>query len=152
MLMTRFSYCFVQPAGSEYPPILTMHELKAGQPVSVTGPAGPIEALPFLMDHGDIQALGFRFGDVAYSSDLHDLPEASLPALAGLDTWIVDALRYHPHPSHFSVADALAWIERIKPTRAILTNMHTDLDYEVLRAKLPPHVEPAYDGMRLESP
>ena len=116
---------------------------------SVPGPAGPIEALPFCQDHGDITALGFRFGDVAYSADLHDLPAASVAALAGIDTWIVDALRYTPHPSHFSVSDALAWIERIKPRRAILTNMHTDLDYEALRAKLPPHVEPAYDGMRI---
>ena len=68
------------------------------------------------------------------------MPEASAAALAGLDLWIVDALRYHPHPSHFSVDDALDWIERIKPQRAILTNMHTDLDYEVLRARLPPNV------------
>ena len=60
--------------------------------------------------------------------------------------WIVDALRYTPHPSHFALDDALAWIERLKPKRAILTNLHTDLDYEALRAKLPPHVEPAYDG------
>ena len=150
MLMTRFSYCFVRPAGSEYPPILNMHELKAGRPLTIEGKGGPITALPFCQDHGDIQALGFRFGDVAYSADLHDLPEASIEALAGIDTWIVDALRYAPHPSHFSVSDALAWIERIKPKRAILTNMHTDLDYEALRAKLPPHVEPAYDGMRVE--
>ena len=75
---------------------------------------------------------------------------ASVAALAGLDVWIVDALRYTPHPSHFSVADALAWIERVKPQRAILTNMHTDLDYEALRAQLPANVEPAYDGMRIE--
>ena len=60
---------------------------------------------------------------------------------------MVDALRYQPHPSHFSLADALAWIERIRPRRAILTNMHSDLDYEALRAQLPPHVEPAYDGI-----
>ena len=93
----------------------------------------------------------FRFGALAYSADLHDLPEASIAALAGLNVWIVDALRYTPHPSHFSVSDALSWIERIKPKRAILTNMHTDLDYEALRAKLPPHVEPAYDGMRLQA-
>ncbi len=118
---------------------------------SIPGPGGPIEALPFLQEHGDIQALGFRFGDVAYSSDLIDMPDASAEALGGLDLWIVDALRYTPHPSHFSVSDALAWIERIKPKRAILTNMHTDLDYEVLRARLPPHVEPAYDGMRVET-
>lgn len=150
MLMTRFSYCFVQPAGSEYPPILNMHELKAGVPVSVSGPAGPIEALPFAQVHGDIPALGFRFGNVAYSADLSDMSDESAAALAGLDVWIVDALRYHPHPSHFSVADALAWIERLKPKRAILTNMHADLDYEALRVSLPAGVEPASDGMRIE--
>jgi phosphoribosyl 1,2-cyclic phosphate phosphodiesterase len=151
MLVTRFSYCFVKPAGSEYPPILNMHELKAGAPVSIAGPAGPIEALPFLQDHGDIQSLGFRFGAVAYSSDLHDMPEESASMLGGLDVWIIDALRYAQHPAHFSVADALAWIDRVKPARAILTNMHTDLDYEALRKRLPPNVEPAYDGMRIEA-
>jgi len=151
MLMTRFAYCFARPAGSEYPPILNMHELKAGVPLTIDGKGGPIETLPFLQDHGDIQSLGFRFGGLAYSSDLHDMSDASADALAGLDLWIVDALRYHPHPSNFSVSDALAWIERIKPKRAVLTNMHTDLDYEVLRSSLPPHVEPAYDGMRIEA-
>src|SRR5262249_21738882 len=133
MLMTRFSYCFVKPAGSEYPPILNMHELKAGRALTIAGKGGPIAALPFAQDHGDIQALGFRFGDLAYSADLHDMPDASVAALSGLDLWIVDALRYTHHPSHFSVSDALAWIERLKPKRAILTNMHTDLDYDALR-------------------
>jgi phosphoribosyl 1,2-cyclic phosphate phosphodiesterase len=151
MLMTRFAYCFASPAGSEYPPILNMHELVAGKPLTVDGKGGPIAVLPFAQDHGDIVSLGFRFGPVAYSSDLHDMPAASAEALAGLDVWIVDALRYTPHPSHFSVADALAWIERIKPGRAILTNMHTDLDYEVLRQSVPAGVEPAYDGMRIEA-
>jgi phosphoribosyl 1,2-cyclic phosphate phosphodiesterase len=151
MLMTRFGYCFAQPAGSEYPPILTMHGLQPGQPLTIDGQGGPITALPFSQEHGDIPSLGFRFGDVAYSSDLHDMPDASAAALAGLGVWIVDALRHMPHPSHFSVADALAWIERIKPARAILTNMHTDLDYEALRVSLPAGVEPAYDGMRVET-
>ena len=151
MLMTRFSYCFVQPPGSEYPAILNMHGITPGQPLTIDGKGGEITALPFMQEHGDIQALGFRFGALAYSADLHDMPEASVEALAGVDTWIVDALRYHPHPSHFSVSDALAWIERIKPKRAILTNMHTDLDYEVLRLSLPPGVEPAYDGMRVDT-
>ena len=108
-----------------------------GQPLTIDGKGGPITALPFVQEHGDIQSLGFRFGAVAYSSDLNDMPDASAEALAGLDLWIVDALRYHPHPSHFSVADALAWIERLKPARAILTNMHADLDYEALRVSLP---------------
>jgi phosphoribosyl 1,2-cyclic phosphate phosphodiesterase len=151
MLMTRFAYCFVQPPGSGYPPILTMHSLAAGRALTIDGKGGPITALPFCQDHGDITALGFRFGDVAYSADLHDLPEDSIEALSGVETWIVDALRYTHHPSHFSVSDALAWIERIKPKRAILTNMHTDLDYEALRAKLPAGVEPAYDGMRIDA-
>ena len=149
MLMTRFSYCFVRPPGSEYPPILTMHELKAGRTLTIDGKGGPIPVLPFCQDHGDITALGFRFGDVAYSADLHSLPDASIAALAGLDLWIVDALRYKPHPSHFSVDQALEWIARIGPKRAILTNMHTDLDYAALREKLPAHVEPAYDGMQI---
>ncbi len=151
MLMTRFSYCFVQPPGSAYPAILNMHGLKAGQPITINGKGGPVTALPFLLEHGDIQALGFRFGDVAYSADLHDIPATSLPALAGLDLWIIDALRYLPHPAHFSVADALAWIDRLKPQRAILTNMHTDLDYARLSVELPENVVPAYDGMRFEA-
>ncbi len=75
-----------------------------------------------------------------------------MAALAGLEVWIVDALRYRPHPSHLSVDEALAWIERIKPRRAILTNLHTDLDYEALRARLPPHVEPAFDGLAVTLP
>jgi phosphoribosyl 1,2-cyclic phosphate phosphodiesterase len=150
MLTTRFAYCFIQPAGSEYPPILTMHGLDAGTPLTIDGQGGPIAVLPFAQDHGDITSLGFRFGPVAYSSDLHDMPDDSAGLLAGLDLWIVDALRHMPHPSHFSVADALAWIGRLKPARAILTNMHTDLDYEALRVSLPAGVEPAYDGMRIE--
>ena len=152
MLTTRFGYCFVTPQGSEYPPILNDHRIGAGHAVHINGEGGSITALPFLQDHGDIPSLGFRFGGLAYSADLKTLPEESIPTLAGLDFWIVDALRYTPHPSHFSVDDALSWIERIKPKRAILTNLHTDLDYEALRAKLPAHVEPAYDGLTLSLP
>jgi phosphoribosyl 1,2-cyclic phosphate phosphodiesterase len=149
-LMSRFGYCFIQPAGSDYPPILNMHELKPNVPVSIAGPGGPIEVLPFRQVHGDIPSLGFRFGGVAYSSDLNDLPDESVAALQGLDLWIVDALRYAPHPSHFSVADAVDWIERLGARRAILTNMHLDVDFETVRAQVPDHVEPAFDGMRFE--
>ena len=147
MMQSRFSYCFKPPPGSEYPPILKEHRLTAGRPVTITGQGGAIEALPILQEHGDIPSLGFRFGKLAYSCDLSGLPPESADALEGLDVWVVDALRYRPHPSHFSLSDALSWIERLKPKRAILTNLHADLDYEVLRKQLPPHVEPAYDGM-----
>ena len=150
VLFLRFGYCFVTPPGSNYPPILTEHRIAPAQKVTVAGQGGEITALPFLQDHGDIPSLGFRFGDVAYSSDLVDLPEASVAALAGLDLWIVDALRYRPHPSHFSVEQALAWIEQINPKRAILTNLHSDLDYAELSAKVPPRVAVAYDGMRID--
>jgi phosphoribosyl 1,2-cyclic phosphate phosphodiesterase len=146
----RFGYCFQAPPGSEYPPIANEHRLAPGQTLSVRGAGGAIAALPILQAHGDINSLGFRFGGLAYSCDLKDLPAQSVEALGNLDIWIVDALRYRPHPSHWSVDEALAWIDRLKPRRAILTNLHSDLDYETLRAELPSHVEPAFDGMVVE--
>ena len=149
-MRVRFGYCFQSPPGSEYPPIANEHRLVAGEALTVRGAGGPIAALPILQEHGDIASLGFRFGGLAYSCDLSGVPPESIAALGGLDIWIVDALRYRPHPSHWSVDEALAWIDRLKPKRAILTNLHSDLDYDALRAKLPPHVEPAFDGMVVE--
>jgi phosphoribosyl 1,2-cyclic phosphate phosphodiesterase len=149
-LHARFAYCFRSPPGSEYPAILTEHQLEPGRSVTIEGEGGPISALPLVQEHGDIPSIGFRVGGFAYSCDLSGLPAASIAALERLDVWVVDALRYRPHPSHFSVDDALAWIERIKPARAILTNLHSDLDFDRLRAQLPPHVEPAYDGLAIE--
>jgi phosphoribosyl 1,2-cyclic phosphate phosphodiesterase len=150
LLRTRFGYCFESPPGSDYPPMVTDRRLTPGNPVTVEGEGGPITALPILQQHGDIASLGFRFGAFAYSCDLSGMPAESVAALAGLDVWVVDALRYTPHPSHLSVADALGWIERLKPKRAILTNLHADLDYETLRRELPANVEPAYDGISVE--
>ena len=148
-LMARFGYCFQKPPGSDYPPILTEHRIEAGRRLAIAGEGGSVDVLPILQQHGNIPSLGFRFGALAYSCDLSGFPPESLPALAGLDVWIVDALRYTPHPSHFSLADALSWIERVKPRRAILTNLHSDLDYEALRRQLPVNVEPAFDGFQM---
>lgn len=147
LLHSRFGYCFETPLGSDYPPILQEHRMREGREVTVSGAGGDITALPFPMQHGSTRALGFRIGKIAYSCDVNDLPPESLSALEDLDLWIVDALRYRVHPSHFSVEETLGWIERLKPRRAVLTNLHTDLDYEELRAKLPDHVTPAFDGM-----
>jgi phosphoribosyl 1,2-cyclic phosphate phosphodiesterase len=146
-LESRFDYCFLQRPGSLYPPILQMHDIRPPAPVRIDGIGGTIEAVPILQEHGDAPSLGFRFGRVAYSPDIGGLPDSSLPLLQGLDLWIVDALRLTPHPSHFSVKQALAWIERLGVKRAILTHMTVELDYETLRRQLPPHVEPGYDGM-----
>ena len=89
---------------------------------------------------------------MAYSSDVVGLDAAAFDAMADLDVWIVDALRWKPHPTHAHVDLTLEWIERVKPRRAILTNMHIDLDYADLKSRLPSHIEPAYDGMRFEIP
>ena len=137
LLHKRFDYCFAQPAGSEYPPILKGHEIAPGLPVRIDGAGGVIEALPFRQIHGPGETLGFRFGSLAYSPDVSDLPEEALQHLEGLDVWIIDALRPVPHPSHLTVEQALSWIARVKPRRAVLTHMHIDLDYATLARALP---------------
>jgi phosphoribosyl 1,2-cyclic phosphate phosphodiesterase len=148
-IMARFSYCFISPEGSEYPPILDRHSVEAGQSRTIEGKGGPLKVSAFLVQHGNIPALGYRIGNAVYSPDLNDIPRESWGALEDLDLWIIDGLRYSGHPSHFSINDALSWIVRFRPKRAVITNMHSDLDYEVLRQKLPPNVVPAHDGMRL---
>lgn len=149
-LLTRFGYCFETPHGRDYPAILHGHDLTIGTPVELDGPGGAVHALPIRQFHGSIDSIGFRIGSMAYSPDVSGLPEESLNELQGLDVWVVDALRYHPHPAHFTVDQALEWIDRVKPRRAILTHLHVDLDYETLKRKLPPGVEPAYDGMAVD--
>ena len=149
-LETRFDYCFAQKPGSIYPSILEAHDIKPPDPVRIDGRGGVIEAVPIPQDHGEMPSLGFRFGKLAYSPDIGGLPESSIPLLRGLDLWIVDALRPLPHPSHFSVKQAVDWVEQLGVKRAILTHMTVELDYETLRRQLPPHIEPGYDGMVVE--
>ncbi len=149
VVRANFGYIFTTPSGSQYPPLLNDRRLTAGVAVRIEGAGGTIEATPFRLEHGEIDALGFRFGNIAYSPDLNAIPAESLGWLEGLDLWIVDALRYTPHPSHFSLPETLDWIAKLQPKRAILTNLHTDLDFDRLKAELPPNVEPAFDGMRI---
>ena len=146
-LLSRFSYAFVQPEGSPYPPILDLHTLDGA--TEVTGPGGPITFHPFEVNHGAIDALGFRIGGLAYVPDVAEIPEAVWPMLDGLDIWVVDALRREPHPTHAHLAKTLEWIERAGPKRAVLTNMHFDLDYATVAAETPDHITPAYDLMQL---
>ena len=147
-VLARFGYCFVQPAGSDYPPILNAIQIaEPFAPFAIAGKGGAVPVRAFHQGHGRIRSLGFRFGGLAYSSDVDALDDAAVAALEGVDVWIVDALRYTPHPSHAHVARTLEWIARVKPRRAILTNLHVDIDYATIAAELPPGVEPAYDGM-----
>jgi phosphoribosyl 1,2-cyclic phosphate phosphodiesterase len=144
----KFSYIFHTPPNRDYPPIVDAHVLpEPFAPFEITGPGGPLPVLAFGQRHGRIRSLGFRFGAIAYSPDVDGLDEEAFAALAGLDCWIVDALRHTPHPSHAHLSRTLEWIARVKPKRAILTNMHVDMDYDTLSRELPPGVEPAYDGM-----
>ncbi|MCE1238055.1 MAG: MBL fold metallo-hydrolase [Hyphomicrobiales bacterium] len=147
-----FGYCFQTPAGSAYPPILKEHRLVPGHVISIHGDGGSIAVLPFRQSHGEIDSLGLRFGDVAYSTDVSDFPTESLPHLQKLDLWILDALRTRTHPSHLSVDEAVAWIGRKKPKHAVLTHLHNELDYATLKAKLPAGVEPAWDGLEFVFP
>lgn len=149
-LYSGFGYAFTQPEGSPYPPILEMHTIKGD--VTIEGAGGAITFRPFKVGHGSIDALGFRVKDVAYLPDVAEIYDASWEKLKGLDIWILDALRRSPHPTHSHLERSLEWIERAAPKRAVLTNMHIDLDYATLAAETPDHIEPAYDGLRLTVP
>lgn len=146
-LLDRFGYAFVQPKGSPYPPILELNTIDGE--LIIDGAGGPITMTPFEVEHGTIDALGFRIHDVAYLPDVSSIPEDVWPVLDGLDTWIVDALRRDPHPSHSHLANTLNWIERAQPKGAVLTNLHNDLDYQTLLDETPDHIQPAYDGLTI---
>lgn len=149
-LLGRFGYAFVQPKGSPYPPICELNAIEGD--ITVNGAGGPVVLTPFEVDHGSIEALGFRIGDVAYLPDVSDIPERAWPHLENLDIWIVDALRRDPHPTHAHLTKTLEWIEKVRPKQAVLTNMHNDLDYATVAAETPDHIQPAYDGLTLEVP
>jgi phosphoribosyl 1,2-cyclic phosphate phosphodiesterase len=149
-LLDRFGYAFVQPLGSLYPPILDLRRIEGA--FTIEGAGGPLAFRPFEVEHGRIRALGFRVNDFAYLPDVSDIPEDAWGALADLDTFVIDALRYTPHPTHAHLERTLEWIARIRPRRSVLTNMHIDLDYATLAAEVPPGVEPAHDGLVLELP
>lgn len=148
-LVPKFNYCFEGRGG--YPAILDLRpHISPNVPFEVAGAGGTIELLPVLQEHGRIVSLGFRIGALAYCNDVSALPDESMTRLDGLDVLVIDALRYTPHPTHAHVDLALSWIAQLKPKRAILTNLHVDLDYRTLCDTLPEGVEPAYDGMCVE--
>ncbi|GHF28130.1 phosphoribosyl 1,2-cyclic phosphodiesterase [Kordiimonas sediminis] len=142
LLKSKFDYIFKGVRG--YPSV--------GTGTAINGPkqVGQIKMIPFEQGHGSGISLGYRFGDMAYSTDLNRMPETAFEALQGVKIWVVDALRYDPHPTHSHLAQTLEWIEQVKPDLAVLTHMTWDMDYQTLKRKLPSGVVPAYDGMVLE--
>ncbi len=105
---------------------------------------------PIPLAHAAFKVFGFRIGDVAYCTDVSHIPDESWPRLQGLEVLVIDALRRKPHKAHLSVGQALEVIERLQPRQAYLTHMSHDLDYESLCRELPPHVQPAHDGLSFE--
>lgn len=151
-LRQAFGYCFETPEGSGYPPIVTEHRVVPGEAFSIDGEGGAIELLPYAQVHGEINSVGYRVGRFAYSTDVSTIPDATWPMIEGAELFIVDALRFRPHVSHFSVDEAVAAARRVGARRTILTHLHHDLDYRTLCDYLPPDVTPAFDGMIVDLP
>ena len=150
-LHARFRYIFESVEG--YPAILEARDVPPhGEVWSVDGPGGVIPVVTFDQAHGPIRSVGYRLGPVAYSSDVSELDEAALEAVRGCSLWIVDALRFTPHPTHAHLDRTLDWIAASGVPRAVLTNLHLDMDYRQLAAIVPDHVEVAFDGWRTELP
>jgi phosphoribosyl 1,2-cyclic phosphate phosphodiesterase len=139
-----FHYIFDPPAqpGGGVPQI----ELR-----TIEGPfelAG-LEVVPVRLFHGRLPVLGFRFGSFAYLTDCNRIPDESWPLLQDLDVLVLDALRHRPHPTHFSVAEAVAVVDRLSPGRALFTHICHDLPHAATNAALPAGIELAHDGLRL---
>lgn len=143
-----FAYAF-DPITQKYPaggvPRLSFERID-GRPFIALGQ----QVVPIPLSHGRYNVLGFRFDTVAYCTDVNRIPESSWPLLEGVDTLVIDALRFEPHPTHFSVDEALAVIERLSPRKAYFTHISCRLDPEEAKRRLPSNVELAYDGLRFD--
>jgi phosphoribosyl 1,2-cyclic phosphate phosphodiesterase len=142
----QFFYAFIETPLAGGKPQLDLRPIDAR--VSIVDVVGlPVEPVPVL--HGPTPVLGFRFADVAYVTDTDEIPEASMRRLEGLAVLALDALRDRPHPTHFSVSEALAVVARLRPRRAYFTHICHDLDHELTNRRLPPGIELAYDGLQV---
>ena len=145
-ILERFGYAFKTPKGSPYPPILDMNDLT--ETLEIQGAGGPIKFTSFDVDHGNILVSAIKVNDVLYTPDISKVRNDT--ELRDLDYWILDSLRYKPHPSHVNLEQALGLIDRYKPRKAILTNLHVDLDYTTLLNETPDNVVPAHDGLQIK--
>lgn len=148
-LERRFDYIFLPPTPPFfYRPAVIPVPIRPGERVDAAG----LEVQVFGQDHAVMETLGLRIGRFAYSTDVVDFPAESWPLLEGLDTWVVDCFQRAPHKVHANLDLVLAWVERLRPRRTVLTHMGTDLDHAWLRRHLPPGIEPAHDGLVLHCP
>ncbi|MDO9708638.1 MBL fold metallo-hydrolase [Paracraurococcus lichenis] len=144
----RFDYAFIGPTEFFFRPALEPRRIAFGERFEAAGMTVEV----FRQDHGVMDSLGLRIGKFAYSTDVVALPEESLRALEGLDTWVVGCFQRRPHAVHANLETVLRWVEVLRPRRTVLTHMGTAMDYRSLLRELPPGIEPGYDGMVLEVP
>jgi phosphoribosyl 1,2-cyclic phosphate phosphodiesterase len=144
-LRQRFDYVFREPTPGFYRPALTAHRVAPGETLRL----GALEALLLDQDHQVMRSLGLRVGGFAYTTDVVRFPEESLAALEGLEVWVVACFQPGPHPIHADLAQIIAWQERLRPRRMILTHMSSSMDFGALRRSLPAGIEPGFDGMEI---
>ena len=145
-ILGRFEYAFKTPIGSPYPPILDMNDLPKN--LQIHGPGGTIDFTTFDVEHGNILVSAIKVNNILYTPDISALKNDD--EIKNLDYWILDSLRYKPHPSHINLEEALELINKYKPKRSILTNLHVDLDYTTLLNETPDNVVPAHDGLQIK--
>ena len=143
-----FHYAFREPSPDQkvFRPHL-VHRPITADPFEVAG----VRWTPVELLHGDLPVLGFRVGRLAYCTDVSKIPAASYPLLDGLDVLVLDALAWHKHPTHFSIAEGLAIVDRVKPKRTYFTHVSHNCGHVETNARLPAGVELAYDGLRVQS-
>lgn len=144
-LSVQFEYIMHEIPNSIYSPIMEPKIIPSYHSFTV----GDINIQSFAQCHKDMKVLGFRFGNIAYSTDLSVIPEESFQYLENLDVWIVDCLRYSWAPTHLFFERTMMYIEKFKPKKAILTHMCHNIEYEEVKSILPAHIEPAFDGMQI---
>ena len=145
-LKKSFSYAFKNDFG--YPAIVKANILKKN--FSLGSNKELINFKSIRVRHGKIDSIGYIFNNSAYISDCNEFTKANLVNLKNLNYLIIDCLRFDPHPSHFSLKEVLNILKVIKPKKTILTNLHSDLDYNILLKKLPINVKPAFDGLKFQ--
>lgn len=150
-LYQRFEYCFEMPEGRVHPAILELQPLiKAGDVFQIGGAGGVIDIQVLGLSHGPTPSSGFIFsGAVVYTPDVWDISAETLDAIEAPEIWIVDSLRYASHPTHANVDKSLSWLAQTRTRRAVLTNLHIDLDYDILSKEVMAAQDVAYDGMQI---